>query len=246
MWYNIIHKLLIDLDVKRSNSDHAVFIKNEIFLIMYVDDLLLFDLNLNYLRDIQNQLKQRFKMTNLRQLFHYLEMKITIISDKLILTQNIYLKKMLNQFETKNCRSVSIFMKSEMINSLMSTTNKTDNVIVKWYQQLIESSMWSAVHTRLELAYSVKVLSRYAHNLSSTRCALIKRMLKYVTETINVNLIFKRSNDQQSDDLIDYSDSDFVELKDKRHSTEDYVFMLVEESINNLSKHQFIIVLSSC
>jgi hypothetical protein len=55
---------------------------------------------------------------------------------------------------------VSIVMKFEMINSLMSIINKTDNVIVKWYQQLIESLMWSAMHTRLDLVYSVKVFSR--------------------------------------------------------------------------------------
>jgi hypothetical protein len=241
MWYDIIHKFLIDLDFKRSNSDHAVFIKNEIHLAMYVDDLLLFDLNLNHLRNIQNQLKQRFKMTNLRQLFHYLRMKITIIFDKLILTQSIYLKKILKQFEMNKFKFVSISMKSEMINSLMSATNEADNVIVKWYQQLIESLMWSAMHTRLDLAYSVRVFSRYAHNLSSTHCALIKRVLRYVAETINVDLTFN-----QSDDLIDYNDSDFVELKDKRHSTEDYVFILVEETISHSSKQQLIIVLSSC
>jgi hypothetical protein len=124
-------------------------------------------------------------MTNLRQLFHYLEMKITIIFDKLIFIQSIYLKKMLNQFEMKNCRSVSIFMKSEMINSLMSAIDEADQATIKWYQQLIESLMWSAMHTRFDLAYSVRVLSRYAHNLSSIHCVLIKRMLRYVAETIN-------------------------------------------------------------
>jgi hypothetical protein len=66
-------------------------------------------------------------------------------------------------------------------------------------------------------------------------------MLRYVAETINVDLTFN-----QSDDLIDYNDSDFVELKDKRHSTEDYVFMLVDEAISHSSKQQPIIVLSSC
>jgi hypothetical protein len=125
------------------NSDYVVFIdsRTKIYLAMYVDDLLLFDLNLNHLQNIQNKLKQRFKMTNLRQLSHYLDMKIIINQDQLILIQSIYLKKMFNQFEMKNCRSVSIFMKSEMINSLMSITNEADNVIVKWYQQLIESLM---------------------------------------------------------------------------------------------------------
>jgi hypothetical protein len=73
-------------------------------------------------------------------------------------------------------------------------------------------------------------------------------MLRYVAETINVDLIFERSNDQQSEnsDLIDYSDSDFAELKDKRHSTEDYVFMLAENAISHSFKQQLIIVLSSC
>ncbi len=229
---NIIHKFLIDLEFKRSNSNYAVFIdsRTKIYLAMYVNDLLLFDLNLNHLRNIQNQLKQRFEMTNLRQLFHYLEMKITIISDKLILIQSIYLKKMLNQFEMKNCRSVSISIKSEMINLLMSVTNEADNVIVKWYQQLIESLMWSAVHTRFDLTYSVRVLSRYAHNLSLIHCALIKRVFRYVAETINVDLTFKRSENQQleNSDLIGNSDLDFVELKDKRHSTKNYVFIHVE------------------
>ncbi len=145
MWYDIIHKFLIDLEFKRSNSDHAVFPdpRTRICLAMYVDDLLLFDLNLNHLRDIQNQLKQRFKMTNLRQLSHYLEMKIKIIFDKLMLIQSIYLKKILKQFEMNEFKLVSISMKPEMINSLMSATNEADNVIVKWYQQLIESLMWS-------------------------------------------------------------------------------------------------------
>jgi hypothetical protein len=100
---------------------------------MYVDDLLLFDLNLNHLRNIQNQLKQRFKMTNLRQLFHYLDMKIIINSDRdqLVLTQSIYLKKILKQFEMNEFKLVSISMKSEMTNSLKSVIDEADQATIK-------------------------------------------------------------------------------------------------------------------
>jgi hypothetical protein len=192
-------------------------------------------------------------MTNLRKLSHYLDMKIIISSDQnqLMLTQSIHLKKILKQFEMNDCKPISTSIKSEMINSLMSTTNKADQVIVRWYQQLIESLMWSAMHTRFDLVYSVKVLSRYAHNLDSTHCALIKRVLRYVANTINVDLTFERSDNhesknQRSDDLIGYSDSDFVDLKDKRHSTRKYVFMLVDETITHSFKQQFTIALPSC
>ncbi len=97
LWSDIIHKFLIDLDFKRSDSGRAVFIKKTIFLAMYVNDLLLFESNLNNLKIIQNQLKKRFKMTDLSQLSHYLEMKIIISFDKkqLILTQSTYLRKVL-------------------------------------------------------------------------------------------------------------------------------------------------------
>jgi hypothetical protein len=78
-------------------------------------------------------------------------------------------------------------------------------------------------------------------------------MFRYVADSINVDLTFKRSNDHESNDqqsensdLIDYSDSDFVELKDKRHSTRNYVFMLADEAISHSFKQQLIIVLSSC
>jgi DNA helicase IV len=76
-------------------------------------------------------------------------------------------------------------------------------------------------------------------------------MLRYIADTINVDLTFERSDDhesknQQLDDLIDYSDSDFVELKDKRHSTRRYIFMLADETITHSSKQQLTIALSSC
>ncbi len=67
------------------------------------------------------------------------------------------------------------------------------------------------MHTRLDLTYSMKVLNKYAHNLNSIHYALVKRMFKYVADTINVDLIFERLNDQHSNDLIDYNDSNFVE-----------------------------------
>jgi hypothetical protein len=102
-----------------------------IFLAMYVNDLLLFGPNLNDLKIIQDQLKKRFKMTDLSQLSHYLGMKITISSDQLILTQSTYMKKMLKQFEMKECKLVSTSMKSGVANTLISAADEADDAIIK-------------------------------------------------------------------------------------------------------------------
>jgi hypothetical protein len=78
-------------------------------------------------------------------------------------------------------------------------------------------------------------------------------VLRYIAGTINVDLTFERSNDHESNDqqsensdLIGYSDSDFAGLKDKRHSTGEYVFILADEAISHSFKQQPIIALSSC
>jgi hypothetical protein len=94
----------------------------------------------------------------------------------------------------------------------------------------------------------VRVLSRYAHNLSQIHCVLIKRVLRYVAGITNVELKFSRNvnNSHSDDDLVNYSDSDFAGLKNKRHSTDDYVFMLADEAISHSSKQQQTIALSSC
>ncbi len=72
-------------------------------------------------------------MTNLRQLSHYLDMKIIINSDRdqLMLTQNIYLKKILKQFEMNEFKFVSIFMKSKVINLLMSAIDEADQATIE-------------------------------------------------------------------------------------------------------------------
>jgi hypothetical protein len=101
------------------------------------------------------------------------------------------------------------------------------------------------MHTRLNLTYSMRLLSRYAHNLSQIHCFLIKRVFKYVVVILNIELRFSKKfqnvnnsylNDSHSNDLVSYSDSDFVELKSKRHSINEYVFMLVDETISYSSK----------
>jgi hypothetical protein len=68
-------------------------------------------------------------------------------------------------------------------------------------------------------------------------------VLRYIAGTINVGLTFNQS---ENSDLTGYSDSDFAGLKDKRHSIEDYVFMLAEGAISHSSKQQPTIALSSC
>jgi hypothetical protein len=123
------------LEFKRIESNHKIFISlnTEIIVIVYVNNLLLFELDMKDIRFIQNELNSRFQMTDLKELSHYLKIKIIINSDRdvIILRQHIYIKKILTKFEMIDCNLVSTSMKTEMINLLISIDKKIDSLIIK-------------------------------------------------------------------------------------------------------------------
>ena len=80
---------------KRTNSNHEVFVSNNMFIAIYVDDLFIFEKDISKLQQLQHELKSRFRMTNLKKVSHYLriEMNVNIQKSIIILRQTIYLKK---------------------------------------------------------------------------------------------------------------------------------------------------------
>ena len=104
--------------------------------------------------------------------------------------------------------------------------------------------MWSAMYFRLDLTQSVTILTHFCSNLSLIHVTLIKQMFYYIADTINKGLVF-RENDI-SDDIKDYTDSDFTGVRMSHKFTSDYVFNLADAAISHLFKLQVIITLSIC
>ena len=100
------------------------------------------------------------------------------------------------------------------------------------------------MHFRSDLAQSVTVLTRFCSNLSLTHVTLIKQMFCYITDTINKDLVF-RENDT-SDNIEGYTDSDFTGVRMSCKFTSDYVFNLADAAISHSFKLQVIVALSTC
>lgn len=66
---------------------------------VYVDDQLIFSLDLPRLEDLQLKLRDRFKMTDLGDVFHYLGMQVDhAVGKKITLCQSTYLKNVFDRF----------------------------------------------------------------------------------------------------------------------------------------------------
>ena len=130
------------------------------FIAIYFDDLLIMSKVKTDLDTLQDELKARFKMTDLRDVSYYLGMQVDINSDKseITLHQTTYLKRILEQFHMQDCKPIFMPMVPGIGNLLLPSEEQADENTIKWYQSKIGLLMWPAIHTRSDLAYSVGVL----------------------------------------------------------------------------------------
>ena len=77
MWYYTLSDFLIEVGFQPLTSNNSVFIKNNMFIAVYVDDLLIFRPNIKDIQQIKNLLSTRFSMSNLSPVAYYLGMKVT-------------------------------------------------------------------------------------------------------------------------------------------------------------------------
>lgn len=95
--------------------------------------------------------------------------------------------------------------------------------------------MWPALHACLDLAYLVRLLSGFCKNPALIHKKLLKYVLQYISQTLDLCLKFDKETDT-SNDVIGYTDSDFLVLKTNQKSTRGYFFILVRAAISHFSK----------
>ena len=246
---HILYKTLVEslkkLGFVRLELDHGIFISKDkqLFIAVYVDDLLFFGANISRLEDIQQKLRDQFKMTDLGDISHYLGMEVDyVVGEKITLCQSTYLKKVLDRFKMTGCKPATVPMNPGVANSLLPYDGNADKATIKWYQSAIGSLMWPAVHTRPDIAYSVGVLSRYCSNPGPTHCNLVVQVFRYLSATLGLGITF---NSNSENDLVGYTDSDYAGLVDGRKSTGGYIFMSSNGLLSHQSKLQSTVALSS-
>lgn len=89
-WYSLYSSRLIDLGFKISSADPTLFLRTTnsriIFVLVYVDDLLITGSSLSHISDLINTLQSDFPITDLGNLHYFLGVEVTPTSNGLLLT----------------------------------------------------------------------------------------------------------------------------------------------------------------
>ena len=96
--------------------------------------------------------------------------------------------------------------------------------------------------TRPDLAYVVSLISRFMERPTKLHQAAMKRVLRYLKGTTELGIFYKRGREEN---LVAYSDSNYVGYIEDRKSTLGNVFLLSSSVVAWSSKKQPVVTLST-
>jgi hypothetical protein len=114
MWYQNFDTYILGLGFVRSMDDHCVYSKQVgnhfIYVVLYVDDMLLVGNNMDVIKEVKSQLSSKFYMKDLgvANFILGMEMKRDRVNRKLWLNKRKYVETILHRFNMHRSKSVKV------------------------------------------------------------------------------------------------------------------------------------------
>jgi hypothetical protein len=244
IWFETLIKFLFFLDYVFLNVEFNVFMKNDIMIVIYVNDLIFTKFNLATIFRLKNVLNDRFEMSDLNSCIYYLDMMISRNRrlKQLILNQSVYVEQMLRDHEMWDCKSLITFMNVSCRLIKIFDEYTVDKSLKISYQLIVRSLMYIMLKTRSNITYFISMINRYVFNLTQIHWQAVKRIFRYLRETHQMKLMFREALKF----LKSYTNSNWTKNQNIRRSISEYAFNVNSDVISWFSKRQFIVTLSIC
>lgn len=249
-WNIKFNQTLTKLGLKRLESDHCVYVAEDLILAIYVDDVLITSSDLRRITDMKRALERSFRMKDLGELTFIVGIHVDRVGNDIVIHQRRQIEDLLNKYGLEAAKGTRLPMqkspritKDGLINEEGKVVNTTgDEVETKAYQSLVGSLMYLAQGTRPDLGFAVGFLGRYASEPKEIHLRLAKGVLRYLkSSVIGIRYTYRAAFPI----LEGFADSDFAGSLDDRKSTTGYVFKLGSGSVSWKSRKQPTVALST-
>ena len=191
IWYKTLIRFLQKLGFEPLAADLSVFVRNNIFITVYVNDLLIVRQFKLKIQEIKNKLSIKFQITDLELCSYYLDMRVTQnrSNHTIYLSQDDYVEKILWDFNMWECKKTDTFMNSNKMKKTLKE-HQVSKTLKTVYQSAVESLMYVMLETCSDIAFAVSVISRYRFNLTEAHWKAVKHIFYYLKSTVNTCLVF--------------------------------------------------------
>ena len=226
LWYLLLSEIIIDMGFQALETDPSIYIRGNIIMGVYVDDILICSLSISSCNSVVSELAQKIEVVNKGEVRSFLDISVTrnYPQHALSISQSGYIDHLFAKYNMMNAKTASTPFEKGM--KLKSATVHDTLCNLKIYQELTGSLNHLAVFTRPDIAFAVSKLSKFNANPTSTHFKAALHVLRYLKSTRNYCIVYRRSSTVPITDIIGYSDADFASDEDDRKSYTGYVFIV--------------------
>ena len=250
-WYKKFDSFMVGHGYTRTNADHCVYVRKFpngkfVILLLYVDDMLIVGQDAGVIGNLKKDLFKSFDLKDLglarqilgTQILHDRKAK------KLWLSQEKYIKRVLERFNMKHARLVSTPLGAHFKlrkKSCSSSKKEKKDIASTIYFLAVGSLIYAMVCTRPYIAHVVGVVSRFMVNPGKDNWEVVKWIFRYLRGSSKLCLTFGGFKPV----LKGYIDVDWVGDLDGRKSTLRYLFTFVGGVVSWQSRLQKCVALST-
>ena len=224
------------LNFKPLRSDPCIFHRNGIWLLVYVDDIMVIAHRELDITNVIRDLKRHLDVKDLGGLRHFLGTSLIRNGRRAWLSQKQYLESILIRFGMQNCKPVNTPMCTDI-----SISDNSPSVDQTLYQEMIGALLYLSTRTRPDVSAAVNILSRNTSDPRQEHLTAVKRVLRYLKGTIDFALKIGSS----PSGLIAFADADWGGDNVDRKSTSGFVLQFADTSISWRTTKQKLVALST-
>uniref|UniRef100_A0AAV1VJV4 Polyprotein n=1 Tax=Peronospora matthiolae TaxID=2874970 RepID=A0AAV1VJV4_9STRA len=243
VWNDTFDEFIRSIGFQASGFDPCLYIMTSeghcVFVLVYVDDVLVTGSLLEMIARTKNDLKTRFEMTDSGKCAFVLGIELLDGEDgSVTMCQRRYVDDVLKRFGMDECKAVASPVD---VSSRLVPSNSASKVDVP-FREAVGALMHLTTATRPDIAYAVSFVSRFMEKPQEEHWVAVKRIFRYLQGTKMHGICYKPS---AKIDFRGYSDADWAGDLADRKSTSGYVFMLLGAPVSWGSKKQPSVSLST-
>ncbi|XP_026450898.1 uncharacterized protein LOC113351037 [Papaver somniferum] len=220
-----------DIPFVTSVSDTSLFIRRSaesvIFLLVYVDDIILTGSSMECIQSLMHTLHNEFSLKDLGSLSYFLGIEFTQLSNGLFLSQRRYIEDLLVRANMQGAKPVTTDL-HPVDSPLLSD--------VTMYRSLVGGLQYLSM-TRPDISFAVNKVCQFMHKPAEAHLIFVKRILRYLQHTSTFGIFLRPERDLQLS-FSAYSDADWAGNHLDRRSTSGYCVYLGSNLISWSSRKQ--------
>jgi hypothetical protein len=240
-WYSRFATFLTTLGFLEAKSNTSLFIfrgSDTVYLLLYVDDIILTASSTELLRRTIFALQREFAIKDLGPLHHFLGITVKRRPTGLFLHQRTYRLDVLKRAVMADCKpcTTPVDLQTKLPGDSRPPVEDASQF------RSIAGALQYLTFTRSDIAYAVQQICLHMHDPREPHLTAMKRILRYLQGTPDYSLLLRRSS---GSDLVIYTDDDWTGCPDTRRSTSGYAVFIGDNLVSWSAKRQTVVSRSS-